>query len=198
MDFYYWFYGFINLERVMSKFQFGKTKVAKTAESIREDNEQGSTPLVPVTPDTNQQQKEQTEEQVKEQTSEESQPQVEERKPEVQKEQPKKEQLKEEKPKKKKPEVQAEQVKEEKLEAPAQPKDEPQQTQESSEPADTPPAPNKALAAIRDKSATNGIVVNVPMEDYFQLMMLKKIEKKTLKELALQAIHEFVERNRVM
>ena len=165
----------------MSKFQFGKTKVAKTAESIREDNEQGSTPLVPVTPDTNQQQKEQTEEQVKEQTPEEYQPQVEERKPEVQKEQPKKEQLKEEKP-----------------EAPATPKDEPQQTQESSEPADTPPAPNKALAAIRDKGATNGIVVNVPMEDYFQLMMLKKIEKKTLKELALQAIHEFVERNRVM
>lgn len=177
----------------MSKFQFGKTKVAKTAESIREDNEQGSTPLVPVTPDTNQQQKEQTEEQVKEQTPEESQPQVEERKPEVQKEQ-----LKEEKPKKKKPEVQVEQVKEEKPEAPATLKDEPQQTQESSEPADTPPAPNKALAAIRDKGATNGIVVNVPMEDYFQLMMLKKIEKKTLKELALQAIHEFVERNRVM
>lgn len=172
----------------MSKFQFGKTKVAKTAESIREDKEQGGTPLVPVTPDTNQQQEEQTEEQVKEQKPEESQPQVEEPKPEVQ----------EEKPKEVKPEAQAEQVKEEKPEAPAQPKDEPQQTQESSESADTPPVPNKALAAIRDKSATNGIVVNVPMEDYFQLMMLKKIEKKTLKELALQAIHEFVERNRVM
>lgn len=172
----------------MSKFQFGKTKVAKTAESIREDKEQGGTPLVPVTPDTNQQQEEQTEEQVKEQKPEESQPQVEEPKPEVQ----------EEKPREVKPEAQAEQVKEEKPEAPAQPKDEPQQTQESSEPADTPPVPNKALAAIRDKSATNGIVVNVPMEDYFQLMMLKKIEKKTLKELALQAIHEFVERNRVM
>ena len=172
----------------MSKFQFGKTKVAKPAESIREDKEQGGTPLVPVTPDTNQQQEEQTEEQVKEQKPEESQPQVEEPKPEVQ----------EEKPKEVKPEAQAEQVKEEKPEAPAQLKDEPQQTQESSEPADTPPVPNKALAAIRDKSATNGIVVNVPMEDYFQLMMLKKIEKKTLKELALQAIHEFVERNRVM
>lgn len=182
----------------MSKFQFGKTKVAKTAESIRDDNEQGSAPLIPVTPDTDQQQKEQTEEQVKEQKPEESHPQVEERKPEVQKEQPKEEKPKEEKPEEEKPEVQAEQVKGEKPEAPAQPKDEPQQTQESSEPADTPPAPNKALAAIRDKSATNGIVVNVPMEDYFQLMMLKKIEKKTLKELALQAIHEFVERNRVM
>lgn len=177
----------------MTKFQFGKTKVAKTAESIRDDNEQGSAPLIPVTPDTYQQQKEQTEEQVKEQKPEEFQPQVEERKPEVQKEQPKEEQPKEEKPV-----VLAEQVKKEKPEAPAQPKDEPQQTQESSEPADTPPVPNKALTAIRDKSATNGIVVNVPMEDYFQLMMLKKIEKKTLKELALQAIHEFVERNRVM
>lgn len=182
----------------MSKFQFGKTKVAKTAESIREDKEQGGTPLVPVTPDTNQQQEEQTEEQVKEQKPEESQPQVEEPKPDVQEEQPKEEQPKREQPKEEKSEAQAEQMKEEKPEAPAQPKDEPQQTQESSESADTPPVPNKALAAIRDKSATNGIVVNVPMEDYFQLMMLKKIEKKTLKELALQAIHEFVERNRVM
>lgn len=177
----------------MSKFQFGKTKVAKTAESIRDDNEQGSAPLIPVTPDTDQQQKEQTEEQVKEQKPEESQPQVEERKPEVQKEQPK-----EEKPKEEKPEVQAEQVKEETPKAPAQQKDEPQQTQENSESTATPPVPIKALAAIKDKNTTNGIVVNVPMEDYFQLMMLKKIEKKTLKELALQAIHEFVERNRVM
>lgn len=177
----------------MSKFQFGKTKVAKTAESIRDDNEQGSAPLIPVTPDTDQQQKEQTEEQVKEQKPEESQPLVEERKPEVQKEQPK-----EEKPEEEKPEVQTEQVKEEKPKVPAQQKDEPQQTQENSEPTDTPPVPIKALAAIKDKGTTNGIVVNVPMEDYFQLMMLKKIEKKTLKELALQAIHEFVERNRVM
>ena len=182
----------------MSNFQFGKTKVAKTAKSIRDDNEQGGAPLIPVTPDTNQQQKEQTEEQVKEQKPKEYQPQVEERKSEVQKEQPKEEQSKEEKPKEEKPEVQAEQVKKEKPEAPAQPKNEPQQTQESSEPADTPTVPNRALAAIKDKNTTNGIVVNVPMEDYFQLMMLKKIEKKTLKELALQAIHEFVERNRVM
>ena len=186
----------------MSKFQFGKTKVKKTAESIREDNEQGGAPLIPVTPDTNQQQeeqaKEQEKEQVKEQKPEESQPQVEDRKPKVQEEQPKEEKPKEEQPKGEKPEVLAEQVKKEKPEAPAQPKDEPQQTQESSEPADTPPVPNKALAAIKDKNTTNGIVVNVPMEDYFQLMMLKKIEKKTLKELALQAIHEFVERNRVM
>ena len=179
----------------MSKFQFGKTKVKKTAESIREDNEQWGAPLIPVTPDTHQQQEEQAkeQEQVKEQTPEESQPQVDDHKPKVQEEQPK-----EEKPEEEKLEAQAEQVKEEKMEAPAQPKDEPQQTPENSDSADTPPVPNKALAAIRDKSATNGIVVNVPMEDYFQLMMLKKIEKKTLKELALQAIHEFVERNRVM
>ena len=183
----------------MSKFQFGKTKVKKTAESIREDNEQGGTPLIPVTPDTNQKQEEQAKEQeqekeqVKEQTPEESQPQVDDHKPKVQEEQPK-----EEKPEEEKLEAQAEQVKEGKPEAPAQPKDELQQTPENSGSADTPPVPNKALAAIRDKSATNGIVVNVPMEDYFQLMMLKKIEKKTLKELALQAIHEFVERNRVM
>ena len=74
----------------MSKFQFGKTKVKKTAESIREDNEQGGTPLIPVTPDTNQKQEEQAKEQeqekeqVKEQTPEESQPQVEDRKPKVQ------------------------------------------------------------------------------------------------------------------
>ena len=177
----------------MSNFQFGKTKVAKTAKSIRDDNEQGGAPLIPVTPDNDQQQNVSSEEQVEEQKPKKSQPQVEERKSEVQEEKPK-----EEKPKEENPEVLAEQVKKEKPEAPAQPKDEPQQTQESSEPADTPPVPNKALSAIRDKSATNGIVVNVPMEDYFQLMMLKKIEKKTLKELALQAIHEFVERNRVM
>ena len=185
----------------MSKFQFGKTKVQKTAESIREDKEQGGTPLIPVTPDTHQQQeepakeqeKEHEKEQVKEQNPEESQPQVDDHKPKVQEEQPK-----EENPEEGNLKAQAEQVNEEKLEAPAQQKDEPQQTPENSDSADTPPVPNKALAAIKDKGTTNGIVVNVPMEDYFQLMMLKKIEKKTLKELALQAIHEFVERNRVM
>lgn len=183
----------------MSKFQFGKTKVQKTAESIRDDKEQGSTPLVPVIPDANQQQEEQTEEQVEEQKLEESQPQVEERKPTVQEEQmtEEKPEFQEEQVKEEKPETPV-QTKAEKPESPVQPREEPQQTQENSEPADTPPVPSKALAAIRDKSTTNGIVVNVPMEDYFQLMMLKKIEKKTLKELALQAIHEFVERNRVM
>ena len=102
-----------------------------------------------------------------------------------------------------------EQVEEQKTETPTdnsakeqevsqQSKKKPQQAQDPEEAADTAPVANKALAAIKDKGTTNGIVVNVPMEDYFQLMMLKKIEKKTLKELALQAIHEFVERNRVM
>lgn len=147
----------------MSNFQFGKTKVAKTAESIREDKEQGGTPLVPVTPDTNQQQNVSSEEQVEEQETET----------------PTDNSAKE-------------------PEAPQRSKKKPQQAQASAEAAEAAPVTNKALAAIKDKGTTNGIVVNVPMEDYFQLMMLKKIEKKTLKELALQAIHEFVERNRVM
>lgn len=147
----------------MSNFQFGKTKVAKTAESIREDKEQGGTPLVPVTPDTNQQQNVSSEEQVEEQKTETPEQNVKEQQPEV------RHRLRRQ-----------------------------QQDQAPAEAADAAPVTNKALAAIKDKGTTNGIVVNVPMEDYFQLMMLKKIEKKTLKELALQAIHEFVERNRVM
>lgn len=147
----------------MSNFQFGKTKVAKTAESIREDKEQGGTPLVPVTPDTNQQQNVSSEEQVEEQKTETPEQNMKEQQPEV------RHRLRR-----------------------------PQQDQAPAEAADAAPVTNKALAAIKDKGTTNGIVVNVPMEDYFQLMMLKKIEKKTLKELALQAIHEFVERNRVM
>ena len=147
----------------MSNFQFGKSKVAKTAKSIRDDNEQGCAPLVPATPDNDQQQNVSTEEQVEEQ------------KTETQTDNSAKEQ-----------------------EVSQRSKKNPQQAQEPEEAADTAPVTNKALAAIKDKATTNGIVVNVPMEDYFQLMMLKKIEKKTLKELALQAIHEFVERNRVM
>lgn len=147
----------------MSNFQFGKSKVAKTAESIREDKEQGGTPLVPVTPDTDQQQNVSSEEQVEEQKTETPEQNVKEQQPEV------RHRLRR-----------------------------PQQAQAPAEAADAAPVTNKALAAIKDKGTTNGIVVNVPMEDYFQLMMLKKIEKKTLKELALQAIHEFVERNRVM
>jgi len=57
---------------------------------------------------------------------------------------------------------------------------------------------NKVIEEAKVSKATNGIVVNVPLEDYMQLTLLKTINKKTLKELALQAIHEFVERNKVM
>lgn len=46
------------------------------------------------------------------------------------------------------------------------------------------------------KKTANGIVVNVPMEDYMQLTMMKFKTGRTLKDLALQAIHEFVERNK--
>ncbi len=48
--------------------------------------------------------------------------------------------------------------------------------------------------ALNGMKTENGIVVNVPMDDYMQLMMLKIQTGRTLKDLALQAIHEFVER----
>ena len=50
--------------------------------------------------------------------------------------------------------------------------------------------------AIQGAKTENGIVVNVPMDDYMQLTMLKIRTSRTLKDLALQAIHEFVERNK--
>lgn len=49
---------------------------------------------------------------------------------------------------------------------------------------------------LQGKKTANGIVVNVPMEDYMQLTMMKFKTGRTLKDLALQAIHEFVERNK--
>ena len=49
---------------------------------------------------------------------------------------------------------------------------------------------------LQGKKTANGIVVNVPMEDYMQLTMMKFKTGRTLKGLALQAIHEFVERNK--
>ena len=49
--------------------------------------------------------------------------------------------------------------------------------------------------ATKGKKTENGIVVNVPMEDYMQLTMMKFQTGRTLKDLALQAIHEWVERN---
>lgn len=50
-------------------------------------------------------------------------------------------------------------------------------------------------APVKPKKTENGIVINVPMADYMQLTMLKLQTGRTLKDLALQAIHEFVERN---
>ncbi len=50
--------------------------------------------------------------------------------------------------------------------------------------------------ATKGKKTENGIVVNVPMEDYMQLTMMKFQTGRTLKDLALQAIHEFIERNK--
>lgn len=50
--------------------------------------------------------------------------------------------------------------------------------------------------ATNGKKTANGIVVNVPMDDYMQLTMMKFQTGRTLKDLALQAIHEFVERNK--
>lgn len=47
-----------------------------------------------------------------------------------------------------------------------------------------------------EKKATSGIVVNVPLDDYMALMQIKLSTRRPLKELALQAIHEFVERNK--
>lgn len=51
--------------------------------------------------------------------------------------------------------------------------------------------------ALNGMKTENGIVVNVPMDDYMQLMMLKIQTGRTLKDLALQAIHEFVLRNKM-
>lgn len=49
----------------------------------------------------------------------------------------------------------------------------------------------------KGKKSENGIVVNVPMDDYMKLMMMKIQTGRTLKDLALQAIHEFVDRNKM-
>ena len=49
---------------------------------------------------------------------------------------------------------------------------------------------------LQGKKTANGIVANVPMDDYMQLTMMKFQTGRTLKDLALQAIHEFVERNK--
>lgn len=66
-------------------------------------------------------------------------------------------------------------------------------------PATTAPAVSAPVApAVMQsaKKATNGIVVDVPLDDYIALMQMKVLTRRTLKDLALQAIHEFVERNK--
>lgn len=72
-----------------------------------------------------------------------------------------------------------------------------QQMQQVAQPVT--PAPQQTLAQpaapIKAKKTENGIVINVPMADYMQLTMMKIQTGRTLKDLALQAIHEFVERN---
>lgn len=62
------------------------------------------------------------------------------------------------------------------------------------EPAQT-DTPANRFDLQQGKKTANGIVVNVPMDDYMQLTMMKFQTGRTLKDLALQAIHEFVVRN---
>lgn len=50
---------------------------------------------------------------------------------------------------------------------------------------------------VKAKKSSSGIVIDMPIEDYVQLTMLKIQTGCTLKELALKAIHEFVERNKI-
>jgi len=71
----------------------------------------------------------------------------------------------------------------------------PQPTPQPQQPApvtvpDASPSVNKPL---KTKKTENGIVINVPMQDYMQLTMMKMQTGRTLKDLALQAIHEFIE-----
>ena len=53
-----------------------------------------------------------------------------------------------------------------------------------------------SFQAVKAKKNKNGIVIDVPIEDYLALVGIKMTTGKTLKELALQAVHEFVERNK--
>lgn len=73
-------------------------------------------------------------------------------------------------------------------------------TQTSAIPAPAAPAPTATPgpgSAVKAKKTENGIVVYVPMADYMQLSLLKIQTGRTLKDLVLQAVHEFVDRNRV-
>lgn len=71
-------------------------------------------------------------------------------------------------------------------------------------PAATPPVTSPTMTAPvvpavpqTARKTTNGIVIDVPIEDYLALVSLKVMTGKTLKELALQAVHEFVEKNKI-
>ena len=55
--------------------------------------------------------------------------------------------------------------------------------------------PDAAPTTVKAKKTTNGIVIDVPMPEYIKLTMMKVQTGRTLKDLALQAIREFVERN---
>lgn len=61
----------------------------------------------------------------------------------------------------------------------------------------SPAQPVSTIQPVKAKKSTNGIVIDVPMEDYMKLTILKLQTGRTLKELALQAIQEFVERNKI-
>lgn len=56
---------------------------------------------------------------------------------------------------------------------------------------------SQPLQAVKAKKTKNGIVIDVPIEEYLALVSLKVMTGKTLKELALQAVHEFVEKNKI-
>lgn len=60
---------------------------------------------------------------------------------------------------------------------------------------ETLPVADATTSTVKAKKATNGIVIDVPMQEYIQLTMMKVQTGRTLKDLALQAIREFVERN---
>ena len=59
------------------------------------------------------------------------------------------------------------------------------------------PVATATVAASKYRKTKNGIVVDVPMEDYVELSRMKIETGRTLKDLALQAIQEFIQRNKM-
>ena len=73
-----------------------------------------------------------------------------------------------------------------------------EKTEQMSASVDSKPTTNTTPQVAQSVvKTTNGIVVDVPIDDYMALMQMKVMTRRTLKDLALQAIHEFVERNKV-